>query len=413
MTQAVIDYLADRRQKWLDKQITPQMDEAEQLALNIEANSKFSLAVWLPDAAKRAGQLSMVSHPGKFTHPSAKTSSFVAEAKAAADGYVRSGNVNYPLDVFGNAAAMDVYKFLALQLEDGQTVLQHLEQQTLSAASLFSSVNQEHREEIRMQFLGIKSNDGKARTDYLIKQVYFPVAADYHLLSILTPSGMLTELKQRIDALRFSDEAKAAREARRNQTDHATGFNDLLDLTVTAYGGSKPQNISVLNNQNNGRAYLLASTPPELAERKTRLPSKDFFGQTLRKRDFEPSLKALYRLLALDINNKPIRDGIKNCVQHIVDEVVYRAHCVRAQAGGWSAGSFYAELPKAQKMWLDATLESERLGQSEWQDNIADGLKKWLAGLVESQQEIKLGDAEYQYLQAAIIEVLQQDKRYF
>jgi CRISPR-associated protein Csy1 len=72
----------------------------------------------VPDAAKRVTQLSMVSHPSKFSHPSAKTSSVIAKVEQSNDGYLRSGNVDYSLDVFGNAAAMDVFKFLSLPLNE-------------------------------------------------------------------------------------------------------------------------------------------------------------------------------------------------------------------------------------------------------------------------------------------------------
>jgi CRISPR-associated protein Csy1 len=43
----------------------------------------------------------------------------------------------------------------------------------------------------------------------------------------------------------------------------------LGDLTAIGYGGTKPQNISVINNQNSGFSYLLPSMPPILTKRKT------------------------------------------------------------------------------------------------------------------------------------------------
>lgn len=70
----------------------------------------------------------MVSHPSKFSHPSAKTSSVIANVEQRNDGYLRSGNVEYSLDVFGNAAAMDVFKFLSLPLNEELTVLDGFEE---------------------------------------------------------------------------------------------------------------------------------------------------------------------------------------------------------------------------------------------------------------------------------------------
>ena len=414
MTQAVMEYLAERRKNWLEKRLSADTDEAAKLELETEANEKFSLAQWLPDAARRAGHLSMVSHPSKFSHPSAKTSAVIAQASLQADGYVRTGNVSYPLDVFGSAAAIDVYKFLALSLSDGKTVLEHLEQETALAQQLLSQAPSVPVSELTSQFLTIKASETQVKTDGLVKQVYFPVDGAYHLLSILTPSGMLTEFKERIDAMRFSDASKEAREARKHQLYHAQGFNDILDLTVTVYGGSKPQNISVLNNQNSGRSYLLPCKPPKLDHRATRLPSRDFFKQTLFVRDFDVYFKSLFELMALDINNMHIRAGIRKVLHKIVDEVMYRAFCVREFAGGWSQTEHYQALPKAQQLWLDAALLEKRLEDDEWQEAIAKALRQWLAGEIERRQNhIKLGDAEQLYLQATIVEVLAADKEYF
>ena len=414
MTQAVMEYLAERRKNWLEKRLSADTDEAAKLELETEANEKFSLAQWLPDAARRAGHLSMVSHPSKFSHPSAKTSAVIAQASLQADGYVRTGNVSYPLDVFGSAAAIDVYKFLALSLSDGKTVLEHLEQETALAQQLLSQAPSVPVSELTSQFLTIKASETQVKTDGLVKQVYFPVDGAYHLLSILTPSGMLTEFKERIDAMRFSDASKEAREARKHQLYHAQGFNDILDLTVTVYGGSKPQNISVLNNQNSGRSYLLPCKPPKLDHRATRLPSRDFFKQTLFVRDFDVYFKSLFELMALDINNMHIRAGIRKVLHKIVDEVMYRAFCVREFAGGWSQTEHYQALPKAQQLWLDAALLEKRLEDDEWQEAIAKALRQWLAGEIERRQNhIKLGDAEQLFLQAAIVDVLAADKEYF
>ena len=83
----------------------------------------------------------------------------------------------------------------------------------------------------------------------------------YHLLSVLSPSNLMFKLKERIN-LRFSDEAKTAREARKNNKYHQDGYSEVFNISVIGFGGTKPQNISVLNNQNGGTSYLLLSVPP-------------------------------------------------------------------------------------------------------------------------------------------------------
>lgn len=224
---AIQDFLNERKAMWLKKKINTRTSDEDKIALEQEANTLFTLAGWLPDAAKRAKQLSLVSHPGKFTHPSAKVSPIIASAERQADGYLRTGNVDVELDVFGNAAAMDVYKFLNLQLADGETVLQHLEEQTDTIVKLFKMPNVPY-ETLVSELLAIKQSDTEqVQTSGRLKQVYFPVDAEadeYHLLSTLTSSGMLYQLKERLNRMRFSEEAKAAPEAKKKNQVHASGF---------------------------------------------------------------------------------------------------------------------------------------------------------------------------------------------
>jgi CRISPR-associated protein Csy1 len=215
MTQSINVFLNERKEQWLKERLKKAQNDSEIAELNRQANDKFSPKQWLPDAAKRVGQLSMVSHPSKFSHPSAKTSTVIALAQYSADGYLRSGNISYPLDVFGNAAAMDVYKFLSIELSNGKSILENLEQDVELLSDYFK-VSQLEYEVLRTDFLKIKAIDSSSKTDHLVKQVYFPIQEqEYHLLSILTASGVVTELKKRIDYLRFSDETKNAKENRK------------------------------------------------------------------------------------------------------------------------------------------------------------------------------------------------------
>ncbi len=123
---------------------------------------------------------------------------------------MRSGNVAAELDVFGNAVALDIEKFLRIELQDNKTVLQHLEENTETIKQQFESSNTDFKE-IRNGFMQIKHSD-LDQTSEKLKQVYFPVADDYHLLSILNASGIIYKLKQKINDLRFSDENKTLRE---------------------------------------------------------------------------------------------------------------------------------------------------------------------------------------------------------
>ncbi|WP_321406064.1 type I-F CRISPR-associated protein Csy1 [Tolumonas auensis] len=312
---AIDDFFAERKEAWLKKNISATMQEWEVREKEQECEQNFLLTNWLPDAAKRAGQISVASHPCTFSHPSARknkngyVSSIIAKNKPQADGFLRSGNVNVELDALGNAAALDVYKFLSLAMADQRTLLVHIEQESELAKQLLTLPNCDYQT-LRDGFLKMIDIDQESISSSKIKQVYFPVADnEYHLLSLLTHSGYLFELRKRLDVLRFGDEVKQARECRKLNQFHANGYREIFGLTTIGFGGTKPQNISVLNNQNAGKAHLLASIPPELKPRNLRLPKTDFFKECFTAWQAKEVLDALHSLLNTDYNNINIREG--------------------------------------------------------------------------------------------------------
>lgn len=416
MTQAIYDFLNERKELWLKDRLKKAVDEAEINELTQQANQKFSLNEWIDDAAKRGTQLSMVSHPSKFSHPSAKTSSVIAQAQSENDGYLRTGNIDYPLDVFGNAAAMDVYKFLSIPLSNGLTVLENIEQKNELIENILthSSFNFDI---LRDDFLKIKRSDLSLKTDHLVKQVYFPISKnEYHLLSLLTASGLITTLKKRLDQLRFSDATKTAKENRRKNEIDPVGYADIYDLTVTAYGGTQPQNVSVLNSQNAGRAYLLASTPPQLEKRSIRLPNSDFFSQTLYRNNYKENFTELHKLMRLDINNINIRNAIKNIIQFVIDQILLYAFKIRSHyEQGWSEQDYYIGLPKIQRIWLDNLYQDYRENYTDWRDEIAAAIGRWIILAYEKtiEKAYKLGDGELSHVKIIVTEQIKLDRENF
>ncbi|MDQ5939965.1 MAG: CRISPR-associated Csy1 family protein, partial [Pseudomonadota bacterium] len=329
---------------------------------------------WIPEAAKRAGQLSLVSHPSKFTHPSAKTSSIVFKSEFIADGFLRSGNVYAQLDVFGNAAALDVYKFLSLTLMDGKTVLEHLENDTPCIREQFKGISTPF-EKLRSHFLAIKRDKfPKVRTSSQVKQVYFPVADNYHLLSILTPSGLIFALKERIQALRFSDDTKQAREAEKSNVFHSNGFEELHDLVVIGFGGTKPQNISVLNNKFHGESYLLTCIPPQLKARSMSVPITDFFKNSAYSSLNKDSFKFFHRLITQEGDYFSLCHDENNVIHCMMDAVIGRVWQLRQLEAGWSETT---QLPHYQKVWLDSRFTKERVKDESWLLLIAQDFVMW------------------------------------
>lgn len=397
---AIQNFLNERKDLWLKKKVTPRTSDENKINLNHEASELFTVACWLPDAAKRAKQLAMVSHPGKFTHPSAKTSPIIAKAPREADGYLRTGNVDVDLDVFGNAAAMDVYKFLTLVLEDGLSILQHLEQQSETIEKQFTLPGITYND-LANELLAIKQNTGgQAQTSGRVKQVYFPVddgTAQYNLLSVLSSSGMIYKLKERLNQIRFSDETKAAREARRKGLAHENGYTDIIGLAAIGFGGTKPQNISVLNSKNGGVANLLPSMPPILDKKHFSPPNRSFFSASLRRYWFTEDFQNLHKqLLGHDVNNRHVRRKIHSLIKHIVYQVIDQSWRIRRIDAGWSQASRCDGMPRYQKIWLDQCYRDERVEDEQWLDSVKAEIARWFINTykkLHSKDAIQWDDA--------------------
>ena len=375
------------------------MTAEEMMRVEQESITIFSLDSWLPDAAKRADQLSMVSHPGKFSHPAAKISPIIADGKRSADGFLRTGNAEAQLDVYGNAAAMDVFKFLSLTLSDGQTILTHLERDTEVIKNEIK-VSTMTYDDLRDGFLSIKKNTTTTITSEYIKQVYFPVANGYHLLSILTPSGLVYELRNRIQSTRFSDAIKEARDNKRKNLYNEEGFNELYDLSMIGFGGTKPQNISVLNSTYGGKSYLLSSIPPDLSGQHLRLPKNNFFANTLWVKNFEQYFLKIHNLFLADYNNKNIRDSLDWNVKEIIDDIIEQVWILRLAKPGWSEDT---NLPVYQKIWLDESRKEERYTDEDWFDSVSKDFAIWFIKTYEKlvgKMAITLDDLYLKHLKS-------------
>jgi len=403
----IVDFLQERKQAKLKSPGKKSEQEIE---------DDFRIENWVEHAAKRAAQLSLVTHPGKFSHPDARITPILFEGSRAADGYLRSGNVVVKHDVVGNAAALDVYGFLSVELEDQRSVLDHFETDSDQLRQLLG-VNEGQFQQWRTAFLQIKSSSSEQKTAGQIKQVYFPVEDGYHLLSVLYPSGLITAHRERIQQMKFSDEVKEARQKRKDGEHHELGFFDLPGLLTQKFGGTKPQNISKLNSGNGGMAWLMPSMPPMLKGGYQQLPKQDFF-QFLRWDAHSKSLfRRLHTLFKLDLNNRDIRKKVKETIAEILEWVLLRALYLQQSTPGWSDRERY-QIPELQKIWLDQQHFENRADHPDWQEAIAQAVSEWIVVTYrriyrKRKDQVTLGEIETTAFQKEILKTFLQQQKEF
>ncbi|MFQ3176134.1 MAG: CRISPR-associated protein Csy1 [Psychromonas sp.] len=406
---AIESFFSDRKEAWLKKKVKASMEESEVNTLQLECQQFFSLNEWLPNAAKRAGQISMATHPCTFSHPSARknkngyVSSVIANVQRTEDGFLKTGNVVVDMDALGNAAALDVYKFLTLIMQDDRSLLTHIQQDSALAENLLSIKSQSY-EDLKTGFLAMVESSVENITSSKIKQVYFPVDNNYHQLSLLTNSGMLYQLRKRIDTLRFSDQVKELRDKKRKNEFSEQGYCEIYGLTTIGYGGTKPQNISVLNNQNGGKAHLLSSLPPTIEKRSTHFPKTDFFIESFQKLEVASLFHILQKIIKDQRNNINIRDARDYCIQEIIDKIIDKMWAVRAI----SADQYHQDSSKLkdhQLTWLHQDFVQQRETSDAWLDQLTTEIARWISRAYENvlgKQSIKLGDQELAHIEQLV-----------
>ncbi len=343
---------------------------------------------WLDDAAKRARQISLVSHAPKFTNSDTHSSGVLLSQDVGRDGKLKFvvGSSSLPdlqLDVVGNAAALDVAGLLQLK-SDGASLLDELacgESPTLKA---LASSDVQYRE--WLAGFGLALSVESIVSGQLAKQIYYPVDEGYHLLSPLYASSLSHEIFQRMTYVAYSEEAKAARQARKTAKYHPLTVATYPNLAVQSYGGTKPQNISKLNSARSGRGYLFSCQPPAW-KRQDKPPQqgKNAFWQSYGRRCrktvnfLKDYLEKIYELPSV----KGRRDFRAELVDELIDSLlVYAAEIQSKQE--WAGWSRECELSRAEQLWLDPlrSLDDDNFRiereSNDWQTEIARQFASWL-----------------------------------
>ena len=217
------------------------------------------------------------------------------------------------------------------------------------------------------------------------------------------PSGILFELKKRINDMRFSDSAKASRDARKHNKP-GDDYAEIFNLTSIGFGGTKPQNISVLNNQNGGVAYLLPASPPVLTARRLNPPRTSFFDlKYTRPQNYQELFTEFHKTLSIAINNKGIRNKIEAIAKSIFFELIDRSWQLRYLDAGWSDSDRYKKLSRREKLWLDAQYRNSKEKNEDWLEALQQSFVRWFIDayekVIRKDQAYSLADYEFIELQ--------------
>ena len=388
--------------------------------------SKYEYEAWVADAAKRVGQIQSVTHVLKATHPDAKGTSLhirPSDLEARTEAGSHALGDDYAEDIVGNAAALDVYKLLKLEV-DGRRLLDWLQDEDgdLLAALSPDPVIAANR---AAAFRGLVRPQVELASHANAKQLYWctgndaTIDDDYHLLQPMFPSSLMHAVDAEIRHARFGDEVKSIRDARRKREPHDGIEPDYRELGVRKVGGTKPQNISHLNSERGGINYLLASLPPRWKQDRPR----QFLhvSSAIPRIRFAEGMRELLDAYVAHIKSYERRrmeeDDRRRSLETQLGVMlaVYGVTTAQLFEPGWTRAP-ECELELCERLWLDpgrAELSprdvyadpaghaddfefEQEFKRQDWPDQIAERFAEWVNGWLR-KQNLPVGDVELRH----------------
>ncbi len=284
-------------------------------------------------------------------------------------------------------------------------------------------------EEQRQKFI-----EKNPQTDFRFKQVYFPVnkedeELDYHVLSVINGTGLMRHVNEKIKGIIYDEEKKSK----------------LPNIKTIRFGGSKPQNISIINSKQQF-FRLLPSLTPTFDE--IIIPKRDFFKECLKtrelkehfkvlikdkkkaegkeekaKKDMEENFKELGKFGRKKIQNMEAKDkrdeALKQILQEstpsvlegISEESIFSVMAVVKKIRlknpeGWTRDEKFSKLPDYQKIWLDEERKDER-DDKDYIYSLSDRAARWIISKYEEVNKklnYKLNDDDLHWLRKFIKE---------
>lgn len=413
----ITDFLTKRRDEKLDK-LTPDDPKRDEL------RQQFIPAHWLEDAARRAVQIQAVTHSLKPVHPDAKGTNLYSPPQdlpsLALVGTHCLGD-NFAGDVVGNASALDVYKFLKLSLA-GRSLLELACAGDVDFAAALSDDTAAATDWMQA-FASLTTPRGQLASHTLAKQLYWPIGDDphddasYHLLSPLYASSLAHRVFEVLQDDRFSEAAKAARDAKKADAFHERPVREYPQLAIQQLGGTKPQNISQLNSERRGNNSLLASLPPRWrsADVQPLLNTESMFSRLNSRPEVRATLKALLAFLKTDPKrNVATRNTRAAMVDALIEAFLQFTAELQTLEPGWSQTP-QCLLDDAQCRWLDpdgvASTDAQlgRAAPTDIAERISAAFARWLNGRLSDP--LPMGDPEFLAWRKAMHEHIKAQER--
>ncbi|MCA9495647.1 MAG: hypothetical protein KC589_01790 [Nanoarchaeota archaeon] len=282
---------------------------------------------------------------------------------------------NFDVDISINAGYLDIANFLLLKIDSIEKSLFELlleKNENVIRAFINIGIDNENVNKLCdiIETIIIQDKDTITVDGYL-KQLYWTDDnnKDYLLIPFY-PSSLLYNVYNNI---------------KNNKSEYS-------DIAIIKLGGTKPQNISILNNKKNGVDYLLPSLPPiwsPIDNMEIVIPhsKKSLF-------DVYKNRKDVWKIInEMNIDEKNTNDCIDRLVDHFIEVSIMYQDILKS---GWS-NEENIKILDCEKFWFDPyrslkdNLFKENWIKLDWCDNIID---QFVRSII-SKLKHDIDDSEY------------------
>lgn len=411
--------------------------DAESTKKRHKLRDDLQLEQLLSGGAKCVSRIQLATHILKGIHPDLKVkeaTNLIAWPSSLESGYWVGSHVLKD-DLFPDTTGDGAYNTIIYELSrvlllriENTTFIALLQSGDTDAVAALAETQDEAtaRAEVLVTIDGSRCSPLASHTK--AKQLYWLAGTDahnevaFHLLAPLYPTMLVHQVYLKLQDDRFSEEAKAARTARKEGSYHPRAVCEYRDLAIQQLGGTKPQNISQLNSERRGNNCLLASLPPmwQSAEVRPLLSVSSMFKVFGRLRDVQQQARALRHFLeSKPLANMDTRRKVLDWVNGLIDEFLQFSAGLQMLVPGWSL-SPDCYLSAAQRLWLDpdaaeqgqsdVIASAERASASDdTADQVAADFARWLN--TQLRDPLPIGDPEFVYWRTLARDQIKQQER--
>jgi len=377
------------------------------------------------------------THVLRFTHSSSLSDGLLLEEKTDDQVLTTSSlkkEVTHDL-AHNNGALVTVSRFLALKLS-GKLIFDLILSNDYSFFRPFAE-NQEQLDRWKKGFDNLIETRELKTTDKA-KQIYFPTIkvdkkisledVEYHLITPLFSSSLAEELFTIVNNLKFGGEQKNIKKQINQNNDQSSKYHpkekiEIPNLGVQKFGGTQPQNVSMLNKNRSWKAnakdkntwgitYLINTEPPTWQSQLKPPINKESLFDYLSTTHIHESIQYLrefllrFERIGLSIKDPKRRVWLDNQVKgneenyfnSIIDEVLFYTSSIQSLPSGWSNNKEIKLKPEHQ-YFLDPYRDEEtfqaKRKATDWQNMVCNDFARWLNRKLVGKEKVFTPQAEH------------------